>query len=45
VITWMLGHPWTTAGAFVLGLTAFSMLIALNPNGRQLRDLWKGRNR
>lgn len=39
--TWIIGHPWSSAGLFVLGMAAFASLITLNPEGRQLRNLFR----
>lgn len=41
--SWLIDHPWTSAGIFVLGLAAFTSLIMLNPEGRRARDLFRRR--
>jgi hypothetical protein len=35
---WLLEHPWTLGGLFVLCLAIATLSILLNPDGRQLRD-------
>lgn len=38
---WVLSHPWTSAGIFSLAMVAFTSLILLNPEGRQVRDFFR----
>lgn len=35
---WLLDHPWVLAGSFILCLAMLTASMALNPDGRQLRD-------
>jgi hypothetical protein len=48
VIAWMIGlpgwlwaHPWSSAGLLVLGMVAFTSLILVNPEDRQVRDFFR----
>lgn len=43
LLGWVLGHPWTSAGALVGAMIGFAALILLNPNGRTLRELLRRR--
>lgn len=38
---WLLAHPVYTSLIIIGGLAAFTSLILLNPEGRQVRNLWK----
>jgi hypothetical protein len=38
---WLLAHPWTAALLGIVAMTAFASLILLNPEGRQVRNLWR----
>lgn len=38
---WLLVHPWWASLILVGGLALFSSLILLNPNDRQVRELWR----
>lgn len=40
---WLLAHPWLSGLIVTLGLAGLTSLILLNPNGRQVRDLWRNR--
>jgi hypothetical protein len=38
---WAADHPWWSALIIIGGLVAFTSLILLNPEGRQVRELWR----
>jgi hypothetical protein len=40
---WLLSHPWLSALALIVLMAAFTSIILLNPEGRQLRETLRRR--